>query len=88
VLRSYGAAHTERYSDETFSHWEFASGTKDQVKGIAQYFGLRYFNENDQITHGLRTVIIGPDGKVVTVYRGNDWKPDEVLKELQAVVSK
>ena len=88
VLRSYGAAHTERYSDETFSHWEFASGTKDQVKGIAQFFGLRYFAENDQIIHGLRTVIIAPDGKVSKVYRGNDWKPDEVVKDLQTAVAK
>ena len=88
VLRSYGAAHTERYSDETFSHWEFATGTKDQVKGIAQYFGLRYFEENDQITHGLRTVIIAPDGKVFKVYRGNDWKPSEVVKELEVLFGK
>ncbi len=88
VLRSYGAAHTERYSDETFTHWEFATGTKDQVKGIAQYFGLRYFEENDQITHSLRTVIIAPDGKVFKVYRGNDWKPAEVIQELQALLGK
>jgi len=86
VLRSYGAAHTGRYSDETFSHWEFASGTKDQVKGIAQFFGLRYFSENDQITHGLRTVIVGPDGKVFKVYRGNDWKPDEAVKDLKTLL--
>jgi len=88
ILRSYGAAHTGRYSDETFAHWEFASGTKDQVKGIAQFFGLRYFADNDQIIHGLRTVIVGPDGRVYKVYRGNEWKPDEVLKELQAVTEK
>ena len=88
VLRSYGAAHTERYSSETFSHWEFATGTKDQVKGIAQFFGLRYFDENGQITHGLRTVIIGPEGKVLKVYHGNDWKPDEVIKDLQKLLGK
>lgn len=83
VLRSYGAAYTERYQDETFSHWEFASGTKDQVKGIAQFFGLRYFAEKDQIVHALRTVIVKPDGKVAKVYRGNEWKPEEVLSELK-----
>lgn len=88
VLRSYGAAHTEQYSSETFSHWEFATGTKDQVKGIAQFFGLRYFDENGQITHGLRTVIIGPDGKVLKVYRGNDWKPDELMRDLQKLLNK
>jgi protein SCO1 len=83
VLRSYGAAHTGKYSDETFDHWEFASGTKDEVKGIAQFFGLRYYQASDQIIHGLRTIIIAADGKVSKVYRGNDWKPDDVLKDLQ-----
>ncbi len=32
VLRSYGASHTGRFGDETFSHWAFATGTKEQVK--------------------------------------------------------
>lgn len=87
VLRSYGAAHTGKYSDETFNHWEFASGTKDEVKGIAQFFGLRYYEGSDQIVHGLRTVIIDPNGRVFKVYRGNEWKPEEVLKELESTFS-
>ena len=86
VLRSYGAAHTERYENETFAHWEFAAGTEAQVKDIAQYFGLRYFPENDQIIHSLRTVIIAPDGKVVKVYNGNQWQPEEVIAELKKSV--
>ena len=48
VLRSYGSAHTGKYSDETFAHWEFATGSKDQVKGIAQFFGLRYYTDQDR----------------------------------------
>jgi protein SCO1/2 len=84
VLRSYGAAHTERYEAETFSHWEFASG--EQVKEMAQFFGLRYFAEKDQIIHGLKTAIINPDGKVVKVYTGNDWKPEDVTNELRRVL--
>lgn len=85
VLRSYGAAHTGKYSDEKFGHWEFASGSKDQIKGIAQYFGLRYYEGSDQIIHGLRTVIIGPDGRVYKVYRDNLWKPEEVVSDLEAI---
>ena len=81
VLRSYGAAHTGRYQQETFAHWEFASGEK--VKEMAQFFGLKYFGENDQITHGLKTVIVNPDGKVAKVYTGNEWKPEEVVNELK-----
>jgi protein SCO1 len=82
VLRSYGAAHTERYQNETFAHWEFAGGTTEQVKDIAQFFGLTYFPEKDQIIHGLRTVIVNPDGKVAKIYTGNDWKPEEVVSEM------
>jgi protein SCO1/2 len=89
VLRSYGAAYTGKYSDENFAHWEFASGSADEVKGIAQYFGMRYYTDSakgtEQVIHSLRTAVIGPDGKVVKVYRGNDWKVDEVLKDIQGV---
>ena len=46
VLRSYGAAYTGKYTDETFAHWEFASGSADEVKGIAQFFGLRYYKDS------------------------------------------
>ena len=83
VLRSYGAAHTERYQNETFAHWEFAGGTNEQVKDIAEFFGLTYFPEKDQIIHALRTVIVNPDGKVAKIYGGNEWKVDEVVDELK-----
>lgn len=84
VLRSYGAAHTGRYENETFSHWEFASG--DQVKEMAEFFGLQYFAEKDEIVHGLKTVIVAPDGKVAKVYTGNEWKPEEVVNDLKRVL--
>jgi len=91
VLRSYGASHTGRYSDETFQHWEFATGTKDEVKGIAQFFGLRYFQDtesgDEQVIHSLRTAVIGPDGKLVKLYRGNDWKPADVINDLRSLLS-
>lgn len=86
VLRSYGAAHTGKYSDETFNHWEFAGGTKDEVKGIAQFFGLHYYSGEDQIIHDLRTVIIDPNGRVFKVYRGNEWKVEEVVKDLNVAI--
>ncbi len=89
VLRSYGAAHTGRYSEEKFDHWELATGNKDQVKGIAQFFGMRYYHDTqsgqEQIIHSLRTAIIAPDGKVFKVYRGNEWKPDEIVKDLKSL---
>jgi protein SCO1/2 len=89
VLRSYGAAHTGKYSEEKFDQWELASGDKDQIKGIAQFFGMRYYHDTtsgqEQIIHSLRTAIVAPDGKVVKIYRGNEWKPDEIAKDLKAL---
>ena len=91
VMRSYGASHTGRYSDETFQHWEFLTGSADEVKGIAQYFGLRYFHDTssgeEQVIHSLRTAIIGPDGKLFKLYRGNDWKPDQIVDDLKGLAN-
>jgi protein SCO1 len=87
VLKSYGAAHTGNYSDEKFNHWEFAGGSKDEIKAIAGHFGLQYFQEKDQIIHGLRTAIIQPDGKLLKVYEGNSWKPEEVVAELKKLLA-
>ena len=90
VLRSYGASHSGRYTDETFQHWEFATGSADEVKGVAQFFGLRYFHDTesgqDQVLHSLRTVVIGPDGKLVKLYRGNEWKPDEIVQDITQII--
>lgn len=89
VLRSYGASHTERYTDESFQHWEFAGGGTEEIKGIAQFFGLRYYHDTesgeDQVIHSLRTAVIGPDGKLVKLYRGNEWKPEEIVADLKAL---
>ena len=91
VMRSYGASHSGRYSDETFQHWEFLTGSQDEVKGIAQFFGLRYFHDtesaDEQVIHSLRTAVIGPDGKLVKLYRGNEWKPGEIVSDLTSLVS-
>ena len=37
-----------------------------------------------EITHNLRTIVIDGAGKVVKVYNGNDWTPEELLATLRA----
>ncbi|HYO91639.1 MAG TPA: SCO family protein [Pyrinomonadaceae bacterium] len=88
VLKSYGGAYTENYSDEKFKHWEFATGTPEEIRDVAGFFGLRYYKETNEIVHGLRTAIITPDGKVFKVYRGNEWKPEEALRDIQSILNK
>ena len=89
VMRSYGASHTGRYSDESFQHWEFATGSPDEIKRIAEYFGLRYFKDSstgdDQVIHSLRTAVIDRDGRLLKLYRGNEWKPAEIADDLKSL---
>ena len=89
VLRSYGASHTGRYSDEGFKHWEFATGTADEVKRIADYFGIKSIKDSstgkEELVHSLRTAVIDPQGKLVKLYRGNEWKPADVAADLKSL---
>jgi protein SCO1/2 len=41
-------------------------------------------SEADQtITHTLSTTLIGPDGRVIRFYPGNDWTPEQVLDDVK-----
>lgn len=88
VLRSYGGAYTGRFTQETFGHWDFAAPLKSELTPMARFFDVGATPEsNKTITHSLSTVLIGPDGKVVQWYPGNDWKPEDVLADLRKAVS-
>ena len=82
-LRSYGERYVGRV-DPQFAHWEFASGSPEQVRRVADFFGLAYNQKDGQIVHGLVTVLIGKDGQVLKVYSGNDWKPEAVAADYVA----
>jgi len=80
AMRNYGERYVGRV-DPRFAHWQFASGSPEQVRKVADFFGLAYNQKDGQIVHGLVTVLIGKDGKVAKVYSGNDWKPDQVAAD-------
>ncbi|HUQ33504.1 MAG TPA: SCO family protein, partial [Pyrinomonadaceae bacterium] len=88
VLRSYGAAQTGNYDKETFNHWEFVTGDAEEIKRLAQFFGLTYLPDKDQFVHSLQTALIAPDGKVSRLYSGNEWKPEDVTTGIRALFEK
>jgi protein SCO1/2 len=82
-LRSYGESYVGSM-DPKFEHWQFASGSPDEVRRAADFFGLAYNSKDGQIVHNLSTALIGPDGKVLKVYSGNGWKPQDVARDFEA----
>jgi protein SCO1/2 len=85
VMRAYGAGYSTDAASGDFHQWEFATGTEAEVKSIAEYFGLRFWSDSGQIVHSLRTAVIGPDGKLIKLYRGNDWKAPDILADLKGI---
>jgi protein SCO1/2 len=72
--------------DADLARWTFLTGDRDDVDQFAARFGVsvsRALNDARDITHNLRTAVIGADGKLVKVYTGNDWSPDQVLADLK-----
>lgn len=84
VLRSYGGAYTGKYSKETFSHWDFAAPPKAELETVAKFFDVGITPGKAQtLTHSLSTVVIAPDGKIVSWYPSNTWKPSSLIQDVK-----
>ena len=73
---------------EPFAHWQFASGTVAEIRKIGNALGLEYDPDTGMWVHNLRTAVIGPDGTLVRVIHGNDWKPAELVADLRAAADR
>ncbi len=63
--------------------WRFATAPAAIVDRFAAEFGVNVIREADHtITHNLRTAVIGPDGRVVATYSGNDWTAETLVADL------
>ena len=82
VLRRNLAAHRDAKRPGA-AQWNLATGKPDQIAAIAEFSGVWYTEQPDQVLHNLRTLVVGPDGKVEDIFRGNEWKPEEVLQILR-----
>jgi protein SCO1 len=63
--------------------WTFATGEPAEIDKLTQSFAVLVQPEGGTISHGLATALIGPDGSVVKIWRGNSWTPSEVIDELR-----
>jgi protein SCO1/2 len=84
VLRSYGRAFVKDRGEGRFRHWELATGSKEQIQAMADFFSLYFWGDDGQITHSLCTAVVGPDGRLVKVYRDNEWTAAAVVEDIKA----
>ena len=82
-LRAYGATYMGSDAKNAFAHWEFAVPDKPVLVEMTKFFDLGMTEGADTIiTHTLSTTLIGPDGKVVRFYPGNEWTPEQVMADV------
>jgi protein SCO1/2 len=82
--------HAKRLNAD-LTRWTFLTGDRDEIDQFAARFGVsisRAMNDARDITHNLRTVVIDRDGRIVKVYTGNDWSPDQVLADLKGLAAR
>jgi protein SCO1/2 len=80
------SGHAERLKADP-NLWTFLTGTPADVAAFAQQFGI--FTERDlgtgaNLTHNLRTAVVGVDGRLASVHSGNDWTPADLVADLKA----
>jgi protein SCO1/2 len=86
-LKAYRATYIDGDAKNANAHWDMAVPDKPTLLEMAKFFDLGMTSEADgTITHTLSTTVIGPYGKVVHFYPGNDWNVQDVLADLNWIV--
>lgn len=80
VLADYAANFTD-----DGDLWRFATGEPSEIENLTQAFSVFLAPDGESIDHGLSTALVDADGTVRKIWRGNGWKPAEVIAELKSL---
>src|SRR5690606_13443500 len=69
VLRAFGDRLLEADPDAgRYARTALLTGTTESIRTLASLFQLTYEAAGEEIIHGLRTVVVDPDGRVVRTF--------------------
>lgn len=74
ILKDYGAI-----SNADSAIWKLATGEPSELDKVIAGFSVYRQTEGGTISHGLATALITPQGIIKKIWRGNEWKPAEVI---------
>lgn len=78
ILKNYA-----EHEQADWKIWAFATGEKSKIDNLTRAFSVFVQAEAGTISHGLGTALIGEDGKIARIWRGNGWSPSEVIGEIE-----
>lgn len=77
-------AYAGKYATKDANIWSFATGSEAQIDKLIKAFAVHTELDGGTISHGLCTAWIAPDGTIRQIWRGNAWKPAEVLEAVRS----
>lgn len=63
--------------------WNFATGDTTELAALARQFSVFTERQGVLLDHTLCTALIGPDGRVREIWRGNGWTTQDILTYLR-----
>lgn len=63
--------------------WKFLTGDPKAVAEVASSFGVLYYPDHGQVVHGQAVAVVGPDGRLASIYYGESWEPEHILRDLE-----
>jgi protein SCO1/2 len=71
--------------------WSYCTGAPTAIDRFTSRFGVSTIADTDAaktIIHNLRTAVVDPKGRLVTIHSGNEWTVDTLLAELREASGK
>jgi protein SCO1 len=81
ALRNYAATFSQLTGALPFDRWAFATAPPEELKKMADFFGLYFDRENGLIVHSMSTSVISPQGEIYKWYSDNDWSPTDLIAD-------
>jgi protein SCO1 len=82
VLKRYGERHGAQGAG-----WAFLTGTPSEIRAVAKHYGVYYRKTSrGDVDHTFLTSLVDQDGILRVQYLGVRFDPNELLRDLQALV--
>jgi protein SCO1/2 len=80
------AAHAKKVGADPAT-WNYLTGDQRAIDEFAAHFGVSVMREGSDpagIVHNLRTAVVDPNGRLVSIFNGMQWAPSELVDGLRS----
>jgi len=79
------ARYARRYGADA-SRWKFLTGSLDEVRRAAAFFGIAFWPEEGMIAHSATTAVIDRHGKLAALVEGTSYRWEQLRDIAEAVM--